>query len=375
MLCVWWNRPQVRDYHYIFSERLWAILCLTRNCDKRSQRRSSSWNAARRKGKGGNSILTSRPPAEGQALRLEPPSWLLIKSPLKDSAILYSGVTMFIFQWRNALCQFREASRGDHAIAEDSLLPIGGYGDLYVTVKNLVGKTRDQWGCLVWCTAENADQLGICGPDCLVKESTRIPDPDNSPIFGLSGPSVLTWHYRTRGMRPWQSTEASLLALPSSLVCGRRLQSPIFEGIVLNFLFEKQPREPQHFLVWPMAWLPFQSHTTIPWHLRPLRDQSLALAYGLLPSLDPHGHNLWASLLDGWPGDIPLELDPSPCPAKPQLYPSLRSSCGSYLSGLHVGGYLPDPLLEARLPHAAVGRLFAARPRKIVASPPPESLP
>ena len=47
---------------------------------------------------------------------------------------------MHIFNNRRRFINFREASKGDHVIAGDGRLPIRGYGEVDIKVKNLAGK-------------------------------------------------------------------------------------------------------------------------------------------------------------------------------------------------------------------------------------------
>jgi len=62
--------------------------------------------------------------------------------PLKNSAILDSGTTLHIFNQISRFLNFRAALEGDFVWAGDYKLPILGYGEVDIKIKQPIGGTR-----------------------------------------------------------------------------------------------------------------------------------------------------------------------------------------------------------------------------------------
>jgi hypothetical protein len=61
---------------------------------------------------------------------------------LKNSAILDSGATHHIFNELSRFLNFRRADVGDYVWAGDRKLPVLGYGDIDIQVRNSLGQLR-----------------------------------------------------------------------------------------------------------------------------------------------------------------------------------------------------------------------------------------
>ena len=62
--------------------------------------------------------------------------------PLKNSAILDSGTTLHIFNQISRFLNFRAAPEGDFVWAGDHKIPILGYGEVDIKIKQQIGGTR-----------------------------------------------------------------------------------------------------------------------------------------------------------------------------------------------------------------------------------------